>query len=161
VTFKGKNIGKKRFQSSLWHHSRSREWLMVNCVVNVIRDCLLGFYIFKGGRIRDDYIILCKANTCMAMQTKALMTFFLFKFFLPIFKKSVPSEIFQSKTSPNFKWAWITCYIRSNCISTWIWFKYGHLTSSHIPCSTTPRCKLFQAIQNYFHERKKQCNGQE
>jgi len=91
---------------------------MVNCVVNVIRDCLLGFYIFKGGRIRDDYIILCKANTCMAMQTKALMTFFLFKFFLPIFKKSVPSEIFQSKTSPNFKWAWITCYIRSNCIST-------------------------------------------
>jgi hypothetical protein len=26
---------------------------------------------------------------------------------------------------------------------------------------TTPRCKFFQAIQNCFYERKRQCNGQE
>jgi hypothetical protein len=54
----------------------------------------------------------------MAMQSKAWMTSFLFKEFLSIFKKSIPSENFQSKTSPNSKWAWITCYIRSNCTST-------------------------------------------
>jgi hypothetical protein len=37
----------------------------------------------------------------MAMQTKAWMTFFLFKEFLSIFKKSILGEIFQSKTSLN------------------------------------------------------------
>jgi len=70
---------------------------MVNCVVNVIRDCLLGFYIFKGGRIRDDYIILCKANTCMAMQTKALMTFFLFKFFCQFSKSQFLVRFFNPR----------------------------------------------------------------
>jgi hypothetical protein len=69
---------------------------MVNCVVNVIGDCLPGFYMFRSERIRDDYIRLCKAGTCMAMQTKAWMTSFLFKDFLSFFKKSIFGEIFQS-----------------------------------------------------------------
>jgi len=68
----------------------------VNCVVNIIGDCLPCFYIFRGDRIRDDYIKLCKTSTCMAMQTKAWMTSFLFKKFLSFFKKSVIGEISQS-----------------------------------------------------------------
>jgi hypothetical protein len=69
---------------------------MVNFVVNVIGDYLTSFYIFKGERIKDDYIKLCKAGTCMAMQTKASMTSFFFKEFMSFFKKSVLGEIFQS-----------------------------------------------------------------
>jgi hypothetical protein len=57
---------------------------------------ILGFYIFRGERIKDDYIMHYKPITCMAIQTKAWMTSFLFKIFLPFFKRSVPSGI-----SPN------------------------------------------------------------
>jgi len=72
------------------------EWIMVNYVVNATINYLPGFYIFKGGRIKDDYIKLCKVSTCMAMQTKTWMTFFLFKEFLSFFKKLVHGEIFHS-----------------------------------------------------------------
>lgn len=154
---KGKNIGKKSFQSSLEHHSRSREWLMVNCVVNVTKKLPIRFldlqrWVDQGWVHHTMQGMYMYGN---AKQSKAWMTSFLFKEFLSIFKKSVPSENFQSKTSPNSKWTWITCYIRSNCRSTWIWFKYGHPTSSHISCSKTLRCKLLQAIQNYLQEKEK------
>jgi hypothetical protein len=46
---------------------KSQKWLIVNCVVNDDGGILLGFYIFRGERLRDDYIRLCKPNTCMAM----------------------------------------------------------------------------------------------
>jgi hypothetical protein len=62
---------------------------------NAAKNFLLGFYIFKGQWIMDDYIILCKACTCMTMQTKAWMTSFLFKEILSFFAKLVPSEISQ------------------------------------------------------------------
>jgi len=72
---------------------KSREWLIINCVVNVVRTTLPRFYIFKGERICDDYIQLCKPGTCMAMQSKAWMITFLFKEFLSSFKRSIPSGI--------------------------------------------------------------------
>jgi hypothetical protein len=56
-------------------------------------------------------------------------------------------------TFPNSKWVWITCYAKSNYISIGVWFRYGHLTNLHISCSTTLRCKLFQAIQHCFQEK--------
>lgn len=37
--------------------------------------------------MHDDYINLCKQGTCMALQTKAWMTNFLFKKFLYIFQE--------------------------------------------------------------------------
>ncbi len=40
--------------------------------------------------MHDDYIKLCKQGTCMAMQTKAWMTNFLFKKLLSFFKRSKP-----------------------------------------------------------------------
>jgi hypothetical protein len=72
---------------------KSKEWLNVNYVVNVIGTSLPRFYIFKRERIRDDYIQLCKLGTCMAMQSKAWMTTFLFKEFLSFFKSSILSGI--------------------------------------------------------------------
>jgi hypothetical protein len=63
------------------------------CVVNATRTTLLRFYIFKGERIRNDYIQLYKLGTCMAMQTKALMIALLFKKFFSFFKRSIPNDI--------------------------------------------------------------------
>ncbi len=51
--------------------------MTTNCVVNAKRTTLIRFYIFKGY-----YMQLCKLGTCMAMQSKAWMTTFLFKEFL-------------------------------------------------------------------------------
>jgi hypothetical protein len=58
--------------------------------VNVGRGSLLGFYIFKGEWIIDDYIRHCNLKTCMAMQTKAWMMVFLFKKFFLFFTSSIP-----------------------------------------------------------------------
>jgi hypothetical protein len=60
---------------------KSREWLTINCVVNVEGGVLPRFYIFKGERLQDDYIKFCKLGTCMAMQNKVSMTSFLLKNF--------------------------------------------------------------------------------
>jgi len=62
-------------------------------VVNVAKTTLPRFYLFKGKRIRDDYIQLCKLGTCMAMQSKAWMTTSLFKKFLSFLKRSIPNGI--------------------------------------------------------------------
>jgi len=72
---------------------KSKEWLIINCVVNATKITLLRFYIFKGEKIHDDYIQLYKLRTYMAMQSKAWMTAFLFKEFLSFFKRCIPSEI--------------------------------------------------------------------
>jgi hypothetical protein len=72
---------------------KSHEWLTMNCVMNVTRMILLGFYIFRGDMMRDDYIKQCKSGTCMAMLAKTWMTTFLFKEFLSFFKRLIPSVI--------------------------------------------------------------------
>ncbi len=76
---------------------KSRKWLTINCVVNAAWGSIPGFYIFQGERIRDDYIMHYKLGTCMAFQTKSWMASFLFKEFLSLFKRSVPSGISPSK----------------------------------------------------------------
>jgi hypothetical protein len=69
---------------------KSREWLIVNYASNVAKGILLGFYIFKGEKLRDDHIRLCKPNTYMAMQKKETwMIISLFKEFLSFFNKSI------------------------------------------------------------------------
>jgi hypothetical protein len=57
---------------------------------------MLGFYIFQGEIIRDDYIKHSKFGTCMAIQTKAWITNFLFKEFLSFFKRSILGGSFLS-----------------------------------------------------------------
>ncbi len=44
------------------------EWLTLNNEINATEGVLLGFYIFRGEKLRDDYIRLCKLGICMAMQ---------------------------------------------------------------------------------------------
>jgi len=61
---------------------KSREWLIINCVVNVVGTIMSGFYMFKGEWIHDDYIQFYKPRIYMAMQSKAWMTIFLFKKFV-------------------------------------------------------------------------------
>jgi len=72
---------------------KSRKWLIVNYVINVAGTTLPRLYIFKGKKIRDDYIQLYKLRIYMAMQSKAWMTTFLFKEFLSFFKRFILSEI--------------------------------------------------------------------
>jgi hypothetical protein len=82
------------------------------------------------------------------------MTSFLFKKFLSIFKKLVFGEIFQSKTSPNSKWAWITCYIKSNCTSTRICSNMVTLQvhTSHVLQPLDVSC--FKPFKTTFKEEK-------
>jgi hypothetical protein len=49
----------------------SKEWLIVNCVVNAT-IAFPTFYIFMGSRMQKDYIKLCRPGTCMAMHKKNL-----------------------------------------------------------------------------------------
>jgi hypothetical protein len=72
---------------------KSKEWLTINFVVNAAGTTLLGFYIFRGKMICDNYIQFCKPWTCMATQSKAWMITFLFKEFSFFFKRFIPSGI--------------------------------------------------------------------
>ncbi len=73
---------------------KSREWLYFNYIVNAVRTTFPRFYIFKGEKIWNDYLQLCKPRTYMVMQSKTWMTTFLFKEFFYFFKRSIPSGIF-------------------------------------------------------------------
>ncbi len=72
-----------------------REWITIKYTLNATMGYLLSFYIFKGEWIRQNYIKQCKAKTCIMLQTNALMTFFLFKKFMSLFKRLDLNEIFQ------------------------------------------------------------------
>jgi hypothetical protein len=61
-------LATRRFNVVL--NPKSWEWLIINYEVNVARGVLIGFNIFRGERLRHDYIKLCKISTCMVMQKK-------------------------------------------------------------------------------------------
>jgi hypothetical protein len=69
--------------------SKSWERLTINYAINVVKIVMPSFYIFRGERLRDDYIKFYKLGACMAMQKRTWMTAFLFKKFLSIFKRSI------------------------------------------------------------------------
>jgi len=69
----------------------SQEWLIINYVSNDAGGVLHGFYIFRGERLRDDYIRFYKPNICMVMQKKTWMTIFMFKESMAFFNKSISS----------------------------------------------------------------------
>jgi hypothetical protein len=76
--------GPKFWQKRVSHHiyntmPKCKEWLTINCVVNATKSSLLRFYIFKGEKIKNDYIKHYRIGTCMAMQRKAWLTLSLFK----------------------------------------------------------------------------------
>ena len=47
--------------------SNEREWLTVLTCINAAGHHILGFYIFRGLKIRDNYIRVCKDGAAMAM----------------------------------------------------------------------------------------------
>ncbi len=56
---------------------KSKVWLTINYVVNVVGIIMPWLYIFRGERIQ-----ICKPGTYMAMQRKAWMITFFFKEFV-------------------------------------------------------------------------------
>jgi hypothetical protein len=53
-------LAKKGSQQVYITIPKSREWMTINYVVNAVGSILHGFYIFKGERIKEDYIQQCK-----------------------------------------------------------------------------------------------------
>jgi hypothetical protein len=49
---------------------KSREWMTIIYVVNATGGILLNFCIFKGEKIKEDYIQQCRPRSCVAMQKK-------------------------------------------------------------------------------------------
>jgi hypothetical protein len=62
-TVKSKGSNKMRLTLGVQHYTKSKEWLTINYVVNVGKTTLSRFYIFRGERIHDDYVQLCKFET--------------------------------------------------------------------------------------------------
>ena len=54
------------------------EWLIVLTCINAGGDKIPSFYIFRGKRMRDNYIRYCEDGATMAMQIEAWMTQCLF-----------------------------------------------------------------------------------
>jgi hypothetical protein len=83
----------------------------------------------------------------MAMQKRVWMVSFLFKEFLAIFKKYVPSGmsfINQHLLVLDGHGNHVT--FKNNKTSTRVWVRHKYITISYITCSITIRCVLFQAI---------------
>ena len=69
-----------------------REWLTVLTCINATDLHIPGFYIFRGKRIRDNYIRFCEDGVAMAMQSEAWMTQFLFSSRISHFIQSLGSR---------------------------------------------------------------------
>jgi hypothetical protein len=69
----------------------------INYDIHATRRCLTCFYIFRGDKVKNDYIKhYKKRNMHGNLQRKAWMiTSFLFKKFLSFFKRSILGGIFQ------------------------------------------------------------------
>ena len=65
------------------------EWLTVLTCINAVGDKILGFYIFRVKRMRDNYIRYCEDGAAIAMQTKAWMIQCLFSTWISHFIHSL------------------------------------------------------------------------
>lgn len=109
------------------------------------------FYMFKGKKLCDDYIKLCKARTYMAMLKRTWTKSFLFKEFLSFFKRFIPGGISQTNIHLlilDEHGSHVHCYVRGNRTNTRIWFRHDHFSLSHITCILATRYLLFQAFQD-------------
>ncbi len=82
-----------------------------NCAGNAARDSLPRFYIFRGERIKDDYIKHYKVKTWMAMQGKHGWYFFIQRICIIFQEVNLKQHHKIQSTSINFRWTWVTCYI--------------------------------------------------
>ncbi len=101
----------------------SWEWLIVNYVVNAVGAPLLTFYIFKGLRMWEDYIKLCRPRTCMVMHKKVWMAIYLFKQWLTFLYISILGRFFKKHTS--FDPWWVTRHYSSTWTNNITWIGHG------------------------------------
>ena len=78
--------GAKRVQSIV---PNQREWLSVLVCINAASQSIPSFYIFRGRRFRQNYIIDCEQGATMAMQLRAWMTSYLFSAWISHFVASI------------------------------------------------------------------------
>ena len=69
-----------------------REWLTNLTCVNAAGDHIPGFYVFRGKRLRSNYVIHYEDGAAMAMQTKAWMTATLFSHWISHFIRCLESK---------------------------------------------------------------------
>jgi hypothetical protein len=69
-----------------------REWITMLSCINAVGQSIPGFYIFKGKRMREDYIAQCEDEVSMAMQPEAWMTSILFSHWISHFIKALESR---------------------------------------------------------------------
>ena len=69
-----------------------REWLTVLSCVNASGESIPAFYIFKGKRMRENYIAKCEDGASMAMQPEAWMTTQLFSHWISHFIRALESR---------------------------------------------------------------------
>ena len=69
-----------------------REWLSVLCCINAAGEYIPHFFIFKGKRMRRNYIERCEPNSTMAMQEKAWMIGHLFSSWISHFVRVLESH---------------------------------------------------------------------
>jgi hypothetical protein len=70
---------------------KSREWLIVNCIINATRFTLLVFYIFKRSKMQENYI----TKNMHGNVEKNWKTIYLFNQWLSFFYKYVLGRVFQ------------------------------------------------------------------
>ena len=87
-----------------------REWLTNLTCVNAAGESIPGFYIFRGKRIRDNYLAHCEDGAVMAMQEQAWMTTTLFSHWISHFIRSLNNKggISREETLTDSRWAQLT-----------------------------------------------------
>lgn len=136
---------------------KSREWLIIIFFVNVAGVALFAFYIFKGSRMQEDYIKLCrqehawqcrkKFNWQLTSSSNGLLFF--------AFQRGFSREY----TSFDPRWAWVTCHYTSTWTNNIIQIGHGNLTFTYVTCVVTTGYHLLQALQECFQKREGLSNG--
>jgi hypothetical protein len=117
---------------------KSCEWLIINFEIIVVVGVLPRFNILRGDKLQDDYIKLFKLAIYIANQKKVRMIYFLFKGFIPFFKKSILGGV--SFTNRHL----LVLNGHDN-----------HVTIPHITWSTTIRCFLVLSHLKQHLERSR------
>jgi hypothetical protein len=116
-----------------------REWLIVNCIVNDVGSILMGFYIFRGERLHDDYIQKCKLGHMYGNVDKGVDDKFPFQRIPFIFQTFCSKWDLPNQSSIiSSRWSRITCYIKSLITRNGFWFIHDNPTLAHLTCIPTP-----------------------
>jgi hypothetical protein len=116
-------------------------------------------YIFKGARMQEDYIKLCRWRTCMAMQKKTWMIIYPFNYWLTFFYISILGAIFQKNRQFlifNGHGSHVIIHAFEQAAKLdWTWWPYLHIC--HMHCSHWTL--LISSPSKMFSKKKKKLNN--